>query len=289
MTSYCHIQEAYNNNFDELDKMAREVNNKKKNAIKDVYKDYRNTQIDLSNGIKAFENYKIVNKNNNNNVDYKNGIGYFSAQGNMSKYKPNNYDSTIIKDIYKSPNNAPLNNAKALDIQISDESINDSIDDSDDSLKNDDSIDSSLDSPSIDKIVDVKKLKKRNKSKHNKSCVDFDLDSIDSIDSLNSGESLLSHARKCHNCKDKLMKLIKKSSANINDITCSKSDKFYNDKIYSDKIYNDKIYNNKLDNNSSEEPIDTNKNIPEMKELITICLIGLLVIVILDFMMKTFK
>lgn len=273
MTSYCHIDNAYksDNNYNELDRMAREVNNKKK--IKDIYKQYRTTQNNLEKGLKAYEKTQISDHVKSNlmggtlgkydeNID-NNFADYFSAQGNASRYKPSKYDDTIIKDIYDQNDSDQI----TLDSPSEDDSIDDS------SME---SSESSLEDYYIKNIANKNKNKNKNKSKRNKSCGDFDLNSVDSLESLDSGESLLSHARKCQNCKNKLMKLIRKSYQK-KKIGCLNSE-------MSDSSDSD-----------DERPIirrsdeKAKSSSPEMKELIMVCLLGLLIIVVLDLMMKGFR
>ena len=62
----------------------------------------------------------------------------------------------------------------------------------------------------ITKSKYTKRYEGHKKKEKRELCHDFDLNSVDSLESLESGESLLEHARKCPECKKKLMDLIKK-------------------------------------------------------------------------------
>ena len=87
---YTTLDIAYNDNSSELDKMAREINNKKTNLFKSVHNDFQNKQ-------KKWEN-DIVEYNNS----YKNPYGYFNLNPNSDKidkiYKKKSKDSSYESD-----------------------------------------------------------------------------------------------------------------------------------------------------------------------------------------------
>jgi hypothetical protein len=103
----------------------------------------------------------------------------------------------------------------------------------------------------------------KNKCKNNnRKCIDYDLQSVDSLESLESGESLLEHINQCDRCKDHVVDLIRK---NRNTNTNSNNDNKNNTLTES---------NNLTQKNNSQYM--------EIKEILTVCLIGFIVIIILD-------
>jgi len=120
------------------------------------------------------------------------------------------------------------------------------------------------------------------RKKKAKRCIDYDLQSIDSLSSLESGESLLEHINACSRCRDHVIDLIRKNRQN------KKSDLMERivggmNKTYDDVKNTDIQDNNIKDNNIKEDMDDTNNYGGfALKEILTICLIGFLVIIILD-------
>ncbi len=298
MASYCHINNNYND-LDELDKMARDVNNKKKNKSKDIYKQYRKTQVSLENGVDAFVNLE------NNKLDrciratdkVQNDMGFFSAQGEYySEYKPRDYSATLIKDIHKNKASNTNNNVEFTtfenygeESQSSLESPSDDSNESDDkdshhSSSNDSEFTSTLDTKDIKKEV-ISKSKYRNHANNGKKrsrCLDFDLASVDDLESLESGESLFDHVKNCRECKKKLIELIRKQK---------KSAKHLIHNVVEESTFPIKHTANKSEssNGGSGGGGGGGGGGPELKEIITICLIGFLVIIVLDLMIKGFR
>jgi hypothetical protein len=160
----------------------------------------------------------------------------------------------------------------------------------------------------------TKKHKKNKNKRHN--CMEFDLNSVDSLESLDSSESLLEHTRHCASCKAKVKQLISKYKdnksncltrnclTNSSDLldNINKSSQYcrnYNidssvddsgweeDSNDSDaKSPNKKL--NKAPDNESDKNKSTNMGfyVPELKEIITVCLVGFLIIIILDLLMR---
>jgi hypothetical protein len=158
----------------------------------------------------------------------------------------------------------------------------------------------------------IKSKSKFNNKKHSTrhTCIDFDLNSIDSLESLDSGESLLRHIRFCTECKDKVMGLIRKHKSSVKNkssavlnidknkkcehiIDIIESETQHNTPRAEKKIIVSDNTNNNTNNNSNN---NTNNNsyissfrFPELKEIIIVCLLGFLIIIILDLVMKSNK
>lgn len=242
MTSYCSVNDSYLNkgilsNNTDLDKMARDVNNKKKS---------------LEKGIEAFNN--LENNKYDKGTKIKKDNNFFSSYEGCDGYFPliKNKDEVISLD---TPSEC-----------ISDESSSFS------SL--------SWESNEIDKEIKTKtKFNKNKKSKRHK-CTDFDLKSVESLESIDSGESLLRHIRFCLECKDKIMTLIKRNKLDEN-----RMDKNNKNKCLSNIEHFDKPIQNNIDIKHQDKEPETSW-IPELKEIMTVFLVGFLVIIILDLFMR---
>ena len=238
MTTYCSVSDSYlnkdilSNNLD-LDKMAREVNNKKKK---------------LNKGIKAFNKIQDERYDKGTKVEPTNK--FFSAYETGNGYFP------LIKEHMDKNNTSDVISLDTPSECISDES----------------SVISSIswESNEIDKEIKSKTKYNKNKKSKRHKCTDFDLKSIDSLESIDSGESLLRHIRFCLECKDKIMELIKKNKLDEN-----RTDK---NKCLSDIKHTDK---------SKQQNIELETRwMPELKEILTVFLVGLLVVIILDLFMR---
>lgn len=241
--------------------------------------------------------------------------GFYSAQGDFMEniYRPTSTSGTLVKNIMnkqikkitkkKKPNyeDISLDTPSQKDINESDD-----LSDSESNTKSDaesnnvldnlsnESSDTliTLDTKEIDNQVKIKaKYDSKKKSKRRK-CFDFDLDSVDSLESLNSGESLLKHIKTCRDCKDKVITLIRKNKASHKklpknyDPLSDLSDKEHIGDRKSDYVNQTKNQLNEyINDNISQSGILS--NMPEIKEMVTVCLIGFLVIMILDLLMRT--
>lgn len=279
MNTYCDINDAYNGALgtvkdNDLEKLARQINTGKKKRSNDMYKQYRSqTQMPLHNFLHKTDkdlSCPVPNSNSNFGLTYSpiveientNNSGFYSAQGE-----------------YKSPKSKLQNMSE--DISLDTPSLNDS----DSSISSDNS-NSSMSSMTWDTSEVEKHIKSRSKFNSKKKskrhrCVDFDLDSVDSLESLDSGESLLKHIRFCKECKDRIVELIRK-----NNLKCSKIDSVISQNI-NQKInqeINTGLLREKFNENSNSE--SSKYDLPEIKEIITVILIGFLVIIILDLLMR---
>lgn len=187
---------------------------------------------------------------NMSNID-----NYYSAQGNYNDiYKPEKTNGMMIKDIHHD------------DISLSLDSSSSNSSDHKSSI-------SSIDTHEIDRHIKTKSKYNSNKISKRHKCIDFDLTSVDSIESLDSGESLLRHIRFCNECKNKVLILIK----NKKDIGID----HHNSKIHQ--------YDTPVEIKMKKNTDLFSFNIPELKEIIIVCLIGFLIIIFLDLILRIEK
>lgn len=321
---YCDVNNAFSNNgilnTNDLEKLARQINNNKKIKSKDVYNKYRDTSIKLDNSAHEFQKMIIsqadkgtkimpyhingtmgqndfnINVANVPKKDTRRGAkqpinGFFSAQGDYAEFK--NTESSNDSD-YKIKSDA----MSGSDGIILDTPSDTSSSDNSNSSSNSDSS-SSWNAKKIDKHIKSKsKFNNKKRSKRHK-CMDFDLDSIDSLESLESGESLLRHIRICIECKEKVMNLIKKHKYDKKSQHIMDNINISDHKTLKDIIQEEIKENKKSDINDNKDHTknivteNTNNNsfisyfnISQMKEIIIICLVGFLIIIVLDLIMN---
>lgn len=131
MSLYCNIENAYNN-FDDIDKLAREVNENRKKLTNDVKNDFitdKKKIYDTIENLKKLDGYELFDKN-----DYS------------------NYDGTLIKNLIND-NNDNESIDSSLKSASSDETYNDNYSNnkSDDNYSDDYSIKlNSIESDNID-------------------------------------------------------------------------------------------------------------------------------------------
>jgi hypothetical protein len=311
-----HNINSHNINSNDLEKLARQINNNKKAKTKDIYQKYRTNP---NNSSHAFSNMIISQADKGTKIlpYYLNGSmgaadfaanipskdtrqgpkqpmsGFFSAQGEYAEFQ--NKDSD---DVSKAKDISMGSDGIILDTPSDNSSFNSS--NSSDSLSS-----LSWNTKKIDKHIKTKsKFNTKKRSKRHK-CMDFDLDSVDSLESLDSGESLLRHIRICTICKEKVINLIKKHNFDKNENNRKKCDHIIDSinmisddkeikviKEMKDDKDNKDVKDYKEDKEIKENIIENIKNntyfkIPELKEIITVCLIGFLIIIILDLMMRS--
>jgi hypothetical protein len=252
---YTSIDIAYNDNSSDLDKMARELNNKKDNLFKSVEKDYIKKQ-------KKWEN-DIVEYNNS----YKNPHGHYNKHPESETSDANNTElnSDLNTDFY----------SKFNDI---------------------DSI--SIESPSLDSYIEsVKKYPNKKNSVHS-----F-IKKLDQENCSKDDNDIFTHVKYCYDCREKLLKYMKKESKhknNKNTYNHKINDIDLNDSELNDSELNDSELN---DNDSETNNIfkklkikDTFKNKEslfsyfgtlENKEIFLILILGIIIIIFLDFLMKS--
>lgn len=290
MNSYCNLDNGYNNIINEsktvdLDKLARQINSDKKNRPKNVYQNLQKN-IDICNtGILAFQDLednkkdKIYKKHHEEQIN-----GFYSAQGDYMKcdYNNNELSGTIIQDIIndkKKKKSIPLDKYEDISIDTPSDNNSSSNDNSSASSSSFSSI--TFDTKDIDKEVKQKSKYNSKKKSRRYKCMDFDLDSVDSLESLDSGESLLRHIRFCIECKKKLIELIKKDKNERKKTKCTKK---------CDELERIVLSENKIENmeNNFDKNKDSSKSNEsyEIKEILTICLIGFLIIIFLDLVLR---
>jgi hypothetical protein len=305
-----------------LDEMARQVNNNKKAKSKDIYRQYRNNEniTDALNNMinmQADKGTKILpyNINTANNLSVKKNdpmnvqkiTGFYSAQGDYSELEQNDNKNNCTEQLN-------CNNKKHKKKFVSADtkcdglsgsgsiSIETPSDNSENSENSDSSSFSSItwDTKEIDKQIRTKsKFDSKKKTKRQK-CMDFDLDSVDSLESLDSGESLLRHIRFCKLCKDKVIALIrkyktdKKGKAHILDSIAecdnkeffsqtNSSNKSIVENKESDKLH--KCQDDKL-HKCQDDKLPKCNGFPQIKEIIIVSLIGFLIILVLDLIIR---
>jgi hypothetical protein len=334
---------SYNISSDDLEHMARQVNNDKQRRTASNYKNFKTQSSNLNDGIISFNKLKERHKHNDKKKIVQNG--YFNAQGEYfqidgrnygdsgihspnlfgvdqkpnnvpyQEYTPTNMNGTLIKDIMKNRGSSNsvisklddskqhTNKRSNVGDHLNDDHLKITLSESDNLLISDSESESSnplnilsnsnldQDNNDYDNITQlsndltlntnntngtlnttdiIREIKEKSKYKVNHTspdifngsshdidmnhkgnqCDDFDLDSVDSIESLESGESLLKHIQHCNSCKTKVIELIKRHK---------------HDKLH------EKNENGQRGTFS------------DMKDLLIVCLIGFLIIIILDF------
>lgn len=362
------IDSAYNNrgtmydNFnkktitsDDLDRMARQINNEKKNRSNDIYKQYRNfrpSTDNLNSSVTALDN--MIRDQSDKSLTHP-GLGlsgythptgsaingFFSAQGDYAEYKPIGSSPLSTPSANTSHVNSTTNNQKKKRM-IKKKKDKFSETNSSENLSLDTPSDNSNSSSDSDSSFEPIPIKKKRRKRH--KCIDFDLDSIDSLESLDSGESLLRHIQFCRECKNKIMDLIKKHRGeskkksrtrkesddkcssimesmkniineghkdNINSrnedyamrqptVTLSDRKTFdrlniesFDDNLDTESVENSKKNSKKNSDTNSDKTEDKTENyvnsikFPELRDIITVCLIGFIVIVVLDLLMRS--
>lgn len=301
MDLYCDTNNAYNintstynlspsNNQIDLVEKARLVNESKKKK-KDIYEKYRKPNINtynLEHELNAFN--KIQKYNNDKNIHYaesdkvaSNAICPSSSRGHgnlLSPVMPDLHNNRQKYGFYSAQGEyldcnktADKNNNKDY-LSIDTPSENSSIS-SESSLSAFSTM--TFDTNEIDKLIKTKS-KFGSGDKHDRHiCKDFDLNSVDSLESLDSGESLLKHIRNCQNCRKKVTELIKKHTNNKRNISCIDTDT---------NITKETDIKNNITEKNLQKQKTSYFQLPELKEIITICMIGFLIIILLDLLIK---
>lgn len=239
-----------------------------------------------------YAEFKTIGENDIDNIKDMNMTNF--------KYEPRNMSHTLINDV------AAAKRRKKLVMDEGSDGISLDTPSDGDSNSSESSFSSmTWDTNEIDKQIKSKsKFNGKKRSKRHK-CMDFDLDSVDSLESLDSGESLLRHIRFCKECKDKVMGLIRKHKTDSimimkNDKKRSKcahildsvEDNYDETTLPILSNQNANIVMNNVQHNTKKNKTDdcsdnqSSIRLPEIKEIVTVCLIGFLVIIILDLMMR---
>jgi len=234
---YSNIENAYNDNTNDLDKMAKALNKKKDNLFKSQQYEFDRVEKKWNNDIMTYDTY-IKNKDNNKLINDDNFEAY------------NKFDDKLISDVYNKTNNYDKNDDISIDsISIDSPTIDSFID----TIKSDNSI-------SMTSIIEKIKNKKNTENTENteKCTEEYSKDSGD----------IYEHIKTCKDCKKLLLKHI------FNNHNHNKK----NNKIdYYEEIYNKR---KSLFNYFGEI---------ENKEIFIIIILGIFMIILLDFMMKGIK
>lgn len=216
---YSNLDTAYNDNSDDLDRMARQLNKKKEEIFKNEENLFEKEQEKWAKQINYYMDEKNYNK-----IDSIDG----------KKFNNNDDLSLDSLDLINSVNN------KSLDDDISLSSI-------------------SIDSPTIDSYIMSIKKNKNNKS------VKKIINNISTEKCSQESDDIFEHLRTCNECKIKLLENIKNNHNKEN-----KEDK-----------YNEII--------KKKQSLFNYFSTIENKEIITIIFLGMIIIIIIDFIMKPMK
>ena len=263
MASFCHIKNAYNgDSMDDLDRMARSINNNRKHGVKNVFNEYRNEEKQLREGIQSLQDIE--------------GFSVFpGGQYAYSSYYPRDFDGTLISNIHKSKNKEvqPMSDGISLESPDSMSNDSDSSGSSNDSSFTHNTSNYTLSNATLTEDTNPKKsiLKRPTiKSSRNNKHVSFDdcttCDEM-SVDSMRSEEDMIEHANKCSKCKRKVLKLLKNNKESKNKV----KEYFVKDSVI---------------NSSNGKDNNTNDN-TSLKEFIVICVIAVIIIFLIDIVIKS--
>lgn len=200
MTEYYNINYE-NDEIDKLDKMARELNNKKTSLCRQVANDYNNKEEKWKSGI--------------DNVLNSEKFSYLPMNKNFNKGL---YDETMTVETYDTFKTDRTNktNGTNTNYSMSDISYGSSFSEKDNNVFSETrSVDSFFDDKSIDSYLDSKKNKKN--VKFNKI-----IESINYDDCSKDDDNIFEHVKKCNNCKNKLLKFLNNNSDTENKCKYSK-------------------------------------------------------------------
>ena len=250
MTEYYNIN--YNNDdIDKLDKMARDLNNKKTSLCRKVVNDFNENQQMWKDGMDNVVNsqkfsYLPMNKN------YNNGL----------------YDETMSAETYETTKSntdysmSDVSYASSMSSASSVSSIPDFAKRDNNYFSDTNSMDSFFDDKSIDTYLSNKENKKN--VKFNKI-----VESINYDDCSKDDKNIFEHVKKCNNCKNKLLRFLNNSSDTENKCKFSK--------IFDENISN--VF--KKDNNSRDS-----KKVFNVKEIVIFLMIGIFIIIMLDILLR---
>lgn len=183
------MTEYYNySNFesDNLDKLAREINNKKTSLVKKVAEDFDIQQKSWKNNINTIlnnEKYSFLPMNKNNVTNFDN------------YYESDNYDNNDNKSSYSF---STYQSSNSNDSKFSDSFLIDS---------------EFIDSKSVDLYLD------NAKNKNDKTFTNI-VNSINYDECSRNDDNIFDHIKKCNNCKSKLLKYL-----NIGDTSNNSDEK----------------------------------------------------------------
>jgi hypothetical protein len=280
MTEYYNIN-FNNDETDKLDKLAREINNKKTSLCKKVTDDFNKQETQWKNGIDNIINsqnfsYLSINKNYNKNLNDNYNTDKQSSYSLSDSDNTNYSEYSDLNSSNFSFNTSNTNNSNNTNKSDSDFLSKDnkffsgklkkkhktfSDISSFDSFESLSSIDSFIDSESIDTY-----LKNPNATKN----VKFNkiVESIDYDDCSKNDDNILEHMKKCNNCKQKLLRFIN----GIGECTIS------NEKETDDKNKKNKSVFGNIKTSTMNS-----------KEIVIMLMIGIFIIIMLDLLLRNKK
>lgn len=251
MTEYYNINYE-NDEIDKLDKMARELNNKKTSLCRQVANDFNNKEEKWKSGI--------------DNVLNSEKFSYLPMNKNFNKglYNNNLYDETMSAETYDTfktdkTDKTDKTNKTYTDYSVSDISYGSNFSDRDNKYFSDtQSIDSFFDDKSIDSYLN---------SKENKKNVKFNkiIESINYDDCSKDDDNIFEHVKKCNNCKNKLLRFLNNNNSDTEN-----------------KCKYSKIFDK---NKNINNPKDLNKQF-NVKEIVIFLMIGIFIIIMLDILLR---
>ena len=254
MDSYCEYNNAFcNKDNDNLDRMAREINNKRKTLQKQVEHNFDDQYKEINKGLNylmkqensryAPSNFNYISANNNNdyesglpsimdNNDFKSGLP--SIMDNQKNSDNNTIDSTFTSKSKYTFNSLPISSFPTIS-ESPVEMIN---------------MDSDMSSTYSILPANTKKHLRLNTS-HLKKYGENDDDKI------------LSHMKKCNQCRLQLLHLLSENN-----------------------ICNNKNKINKNINTMNTTTGILNISVAEVKDILILILIGIFIIILLDFFLR---
>lgn len=208
MAEYYNINYE-NDEIDKLDKLARELNNKKTSLCRKVINDYNNKEKNWKSGI--------------DNVINSEKFSYLPMNKNFNKGLYNDTTTVETYDTYKTDITNKTNKTNT-DYSMSDISYTSSTNFSEEDNKyfsDNYSVDSFFDNKSIDSYLNNKKNKKN--VRFNKI-----IESINYDECSKNDKNIFEHIKKCYNCKNKLINFLNNNDNNKNKCKYSKNKNTYN-------------------------------------------------------------
>jgi hypothetical protein len=268
---YTSIDIAYNDNSSDLDKMARELNNKKENLFKSVEKDYIKNQKKWENDIVEYNNsYKNPHGHYNKHPESESNDSHESKASKASNASNDSNNTDFNTDYYSKFNDSKFNDIDSI----------------------------SIESPSLDSYIEsVKKYPNKKNSVHS-----F-IKKLDQENCSKDDNDIFTHVKYCYDCREKLLKYMKKESKHkntynhkLNDSELNHSELNHselNDSEINDSEINDSETNNIFNNFKIKDTLKNKESLfsyfgaLQNKEIFLIIILGIIIIIFLDFLMKS--
>lgn len=241
------FNDAFGNTDNELDKMARDLNNKKSKYYNNVKKQNRSFELDTMRGIEAFANepgFQFAPQINNYRGDFISGLPTpleNDSDDNFS-YNTKNPDNNSYNSNSDNNESFSLNNKKNLHNSENSEHFLSSINNSDNTYND-----------IMSEYSSLPKKKKKHLRLNNKHLQDY---------TENDDRLILQHIKNCDECKKHLLNLLKSENHFIPPQNVEK---------YVEKESN---------------TLFGSVNYKEIKEVIILIIIGIIIIFILDIFLR---